>query len=73
MSTRVISREDARQRGLKHYFTAEACPRGHVAPRFVSTTGCTECTREDNKRRYLEQKIRRQQRDPVTLHVSDIK
>ena len=41
-----MSRKDARAAGLKHYFTGKPCPRGHVAPRFVSTGGCSECLRE---------------------------
>jgi hypothetical protein len=76
MSTPVISREEARRRGLKYYFTAAMCPRGHVALRFTSTRGCTQCIREGNRKRWLKQakrKIAKQQRDPVRLHVGDIK
>jgi hypothetical protein len=41
----VISREEARQQGLKHYFTGKPCKRGHVAKRYVSTHVCVECGR----------------------------
>lgn len=36
---------DASAQGAKHYFTGKPCIRGHVAPRFVSNTGCTECAK----------------------------
>lgn len=42
----IISRDDARAKGLSHYFTGKPCPRGHIAPRFVSSRGCKECCRE---------------------------
>lgn len=57
----LISREIACERGLKRYFTGEACRYGHVAERLTSTTRCTECLKEykeENKERekaYQEQ------------------
>lgn len=44
--TNVITREEARAQGLKHYFTGQPCPRGHIAVRFVSVGNCKECARE---------------------------
>ena len=32
--------------GLKRYFTGKACPKGHVAERFVSGWTCSECVIE---------------------------
>jgi hypothetical protein len=46
----IISRKDAKLAGLKRYFTGEACPRGHVAERFVSTCSCTACNLENNSK-----------------------
>lgn len=40
---RLISKADARKRGLKRYFTGRACPMGHVAEHYVSNGGCVEC------------------------------
>lgn len=40
----VISRADAKQRGLKRYFTGEPCLRGHVAERLVSDKKCVKCS-----------------------------
>ena len=42
----LISLEDARAQGLKHYFTGKPCKRGHVAKRFTSSRHCTECLRQ---------------------------
>ena len=41
----IISREEARAKGLKRYFTGEPCKHGHVAERRVCTTQCLECWR----------------------------
>ena len=42
----VMSRKEARARGLKHYFTGEPCKRGHISPRYVSCKMCTACNNE---------------------------
>ena len=53
MSSRpIISRIQARNEGLKWYFTGEPCDKGHVSPRLVSTRRCRACAREDDRRRY---------------------
>lgn len=39
----LISRQDAKAKGLKRYFTGKCCSEGHVATRFVSTRACTVC------------------------------
>ena len=39
----VISRKDARDRGLKRYFTGRPCKYGHIAERFTSNGSCVEC------------------------------
>ena len=46
----IISREEARERGLKRFFTGEPCKYGHVAERYVSTGACVECARLNAKR-----------------------
>jgi hypothetical protein len=43
--TEIISRDDARTRGLKHYFTGVACKHGHISERFVSNGACALCSR----------------------------
>jgi hypothetical protein len=39
----IISRADAKRRGLKRYLTGQPCPHGHVAERRVSDFACVEC------------------------------
>jgi hypothetical protein len=41
----IISREDARAKGLVRFFTGEPCKRGHTAERLVSRGNCVECNR----------------------------
>lgn len=45
----VISRKDAKARGLIRYFTGKPCPKGHITERLVSTFGCYACTVENGK------------------------
>lgn len=46
MAASIITRAEARAQGLKRYFTAQPCKRGHVAERQVSNLTCMECGRE---------------------------
>lgn len=39
----IISRKDARARGLKRYFTGASCKHGHVDERYVTTRECCRC------------------------------
>jgi Autographiviridae endonuclease VII len=50
--TEIISREEAKGRGLKYYFTGKACKHSHIVERFVSTAICTECNREKTRESY---------------------
>lgn len=46
----IITKQEARERGLKFYFTGKPCKNGHVAPRYVREPGsCTECGRHRNR------------------------
>ena len=38
----IISREDAKKRGLKFYFTGNPCKKGHICERYVSSFTCLE-------------------------------
>ncbi len=42
----VITRKEAKERGLARYFTGKPCPHGHVAERWASTCSCVECDRK---------------------------
>jgi len=43
---KLLSREEAKRLGLKHYFTGAPCPRGHIDYRFTSVGTCMTCGRE---------------------------
>jgi 5-methylcytosine-specific restriction endonuclease McrA len=49
MSTEVtnalISRAEAKSRGLKRYCTGKPCPQGHVAAKLTSNGGCVACSK----------------------------
>lgn len=58
---KIISRKEAKELGLKKYFTGKPCKRGHIAERFVSAGRCVECAnihskkwRQENRELFLE-------------------
>jgi hypothetical protein len=42
----IISRKEARERGLKWYFTGKPCPQGHIDEREVGNCHCVVCRNE---------------------------
>ena len=48
----TITRKQARERALMHYYTGEQCVYGHTAPRLVSNYTCTECNKAKYRERY---------------------
>lgn len=48
----VISRDDARARGMKFFFTGEPCKHGHISVRKVINGGCLECVRSKSREWY---------------------
>lgn len=51
----IITRKEARDDGLKYYFTGEPCEKGHVAERLTISSACLECVSERNEA-FLEDK-----------------
>lgn len=53
MSSQMITRNEAKLKGLSRYFTGKPCPKGHVCDRWVSSKTCVMCmaTRVSNYRR----------------------
>jgi hypothetical protein len=52
MATKLVSKKEAREYGLKRYFTGKACKFGHIAERTTPSGACVECSRmkwEKNK------------------------
>lgn len=43
MATEIISRADARARGLKRFFTGIPCKQGHICERFTANNDCHIC------------------------------
>lgn len=41
----LISRAEARERGLPRFFHGRPCKHGHIAQRSIHTQGCCECLR----------------------------
>ncbi len=71
----IVTRKEAKERGLARYFTGKPSPHGHVAERWASTSRCVECARKyreanlekmrEVSRKYREanpEKIRERQR-----------
>jgi 5-methylcytosine-specific restriction endonuclease McrA len=46
----VISRKDAKERGLKRFYTGVPCKKGHTAERYVSKGGCIVCDIESTRK-----------------------
>ena len=49
MEQTLLTKKQAREQGLKHYFTGKACKRGHVDQRYVSTGQCCSCIKKQCK------------------------
>jgi len=41
-----VSRQEAKERGLKRYFTGEPCQKGHIAERLTNSSHCVKCLKE---------------------------
>jgi hypothetical protein len=55
----IISREEAKAKGLKRYFTGAACRNSHVAERYTCSGKCCQCNvssmaryRSKNRQKY---------------------
>ena len=48
----IISRKEALNQGLTHYFTGKPCKHGHTDIRFAKDGACKACAREKRARQY---------------------
>jgi 5-methylcytosine-specific restriction endonuclease McrA len=48
----IISRQEAKERGLRHYFTGKPCKRGHLSLRLVSECSCLGCVAFHTRKYY---------------------
>jgi 5-methylcytosine-specific restriction endonuclease McrA len=63
----IISRKEARERGLKRYFTGKPCKHGHLVQRYIGTGHCiacdnASCSKGQKKHRAVRTKSQRQWR-----------
>ena len=57
-----IARAQAKEVGLKTYFAAKPCHRGHVSERLVSDGHCVECSKQKPRNLALESLAKRKRR-----------
>ena len=53
----VISRTEAKAKGLRFYFTGKPCKHGHLAERVVYNSTCVECARAALKKYRLKKRV----------------
>jgi 5-methylcytosine-specific restriction endonuclease McrA len=64
MADEIISRAEARARGLKRYFTGKPCKHGHISHRLLSSPRCAECLYLKGKR--VHKKWRDKNKDKIS-------
>lgn len=70
---KLISRKEAKEQGLTHYFTGKGCKRGHVSKRYVSSTGCFDCVAEKQQsKEYIEYQSEYREENRERLRAFDI-
>lgn len=63
-----VTRKEAINSNLKHYFTGQPCKHGHVAIRFTSNGLCQECHKIQNVKLYYKQNGKEKQKtDAIRL------
>lgn len=58
----IISRKQAKELGLKYYFTGKPCKHGHITERLTCNGDCVECRRDRVKSHYKDNKEKSAQR-----------
>ena len=49
---KLLTLKEAKEQGLKYYFTGKSCKNGHIAERQVSNRSCCECLNTNYKKWY---------------------
>ena len=44
----IITRKEAKEQGLTHYYTGKPCPRGHISERYLQGK-CVDCSKYEKK------------------------
>lgn len=50
----IITRKEAREKGLRSYYTGKPCPEGHLSERSVGNRRCKGCAKIYNQAYYLK-------------------
>lgn len=52
----LLTKQEAKQQGLKFYFTGKLCKNGHTSKRYVSGNHCVECSQLNSKHYFVDNK-----------------
>lgn len=61
----IISRSEAKARGLTKYFTGKPCVHGHTAQRSITSFGCSVCMTERRKLREQRPDVKKRRNEYV--------
>ena len=64
---RIISRKEAKEKGLNKYFTGKFCRYGHIAERYTKSPNCLECRvlyQKENKDKLFKNLIKWREKNP---------
>jgi len=64
------SREEAKARGAKRYFTGSSCKNGHVAERYTSIGMCVMCAKAHHYQRMTDPEIVRRMRTNAKIRMA---
>lgn len=51
--TQIVTKAEAKARGLKKYFTGKPCKHGHISERNTIHSNCVECQKNASRTYYL--------------------
>lgn len=51
-TSEIITRKQAKERGLDYYFTGKPCVHGHLTFKWTINATCSECKKSNQKRYY---------------------
>lgn len=71
---KITSKKQAKDLGLKRYFTGKECKHGHVSERLVSTRQCCECLserRKTDRARDFSKKYREKNKEKMREYMAD--
>lgn len=70
VSQPIVTRKEAKERGLKQFYTGEPCKSGHVVTRITINGQCLECNRLKNREWYLSNQDAKREYDRKRLEAS---